>query len=739
MKRLALWARKFGLARAICLLLLIGLVWLRAKDPFPVEEVRLRTFDYFQRIRPREADKRPVVILDIDEASLKELGQWPWPRTQVADLISRLTQMGAVAIGFDVVFAEPDRLSPGKIVNLLRDIDAETRDKLSKLPSNDDVLADAFRRARVVVGRSAVGEATTAPDQEATLQTGFATIGGDAKPYLYNFPGMLRNVPVLEAASAGRGFFTIVPERDGIVRRVPIVMVAEDTLVPSLTLEMLRVVTQSGAILIRTNQAGVLSVGFPRFEIPTDRNGRLWVHFSPSDRSRYISAADLLHGRVPPEKVKGKLVLVGTSAVGLLDQKTTPVDQEIPGVEIHAQILESVLTKEVLSYPGWALGAEVIATVWIGIAIILALPALGAVATFILGGGVLAGLVGAAWYWFLNHDILIDTTFPLGTAAFLYFALVFVNYLREQQQRQQIRSAFGLYLSPLLVEELVRSPDKLKLGGEQRRMTFLFSDVRGFTTISEHYKDDPQQLTSVMNRYLTPMTNAIIERKGTIDKYIGDAIMAFWNAPLDDPEQELNACEASLEMLARLKVLNEAFEREAQESGGRYLPIRIGIGINTGLCVAGNMGSDFKFNYSVLGDSVNLASRLEGRSKDYRLPIILGANTAIAAKQKFATLEIDLITVKGKTKPEAVFTVLGRTDVRESAEFREISDFNARMLTSFRKQDWDGALAAIEICRKVGSSFGLGGLYDVYVERIAEFRKHPPAADWDGVFAYETK
>jgi adenylate cyclase len=739
MKRLALWARKFGLARAICLLLLIGLVWLRAKDPFPVEEVRLRTFDYFQRIRPREADKRPVVILDIDEASLKELGQWPWPRTQVADLISRLTQMGAVAIGFDVVFAEPDRLSPGKIVNLLRDIDAETRDKLSKLPSNDDVLADAFRRARVVVGRSAVGEATTAPDQEATLQTGFATIGGDAKPYLYNFPGMLRNVPVLEAASAGRGFFTIVPERDGIVRRVPIVMVAEDTLVPSLTLEILRVVTQSGAILIRTNQAGVLSVGFPRFEIPTDRNGRLWVHFSPSDRSRYISAADLLHGRVPPEKVKGKLVLVGTSAVGLLDQKTTPVDQEIPGVEIHAQILESVLTKEVLSYPGWALGAEVIATVWIGIAIILALPALGAVATFILGGGVLAGLVGAAWYWFLNHDILIDTTFPLGTAAFLYFALVFVNYLREQQQRQQIRSAFGLYLSPLLVEELVRSPDKLKLGGEQRRMTFLFSDVRGFTTISEYYKDDPQQLTSVMNRYLTPMTNAIIERKGTIDKYIGDAIMAFWNAPLDDPEQELNACEASLEMLARLKVLNEAFEREAQESGGRYLPIRIGIGINTGLCVAGNMGSDFKFNYSVLGDSVNLASRLEGRSKDYRLPIILGANTAIAAKQKFATLEIDLITVKGKTKPEAVFTVLGRTDVRESAEFREISDFNARMLTSFRKQDWDGALAAIEICRKVGSSFGLGGLYDVYVERIAEFRKHPPAADWDGVFAYETK
>jgi len=270
-------------------------------------------------------------------------------------------------------------------------------------------------------------------------------------------------------------------------------------------------------------------------------------------------------------------------------------------------------------------------------------------------------------------------------------------------------------------------------------MTILFSDVRGFTTISEHYKDDPQGLTHLMNRFLTPLTNAIIERKGTIDKYIGDAIMAFWNAPLDDPEQELNACEASLEMLARLKALNEAFEREAKESGGRYLPIRIGIGINTGLCVAGNMGSDFKFHYSVRGDSGILASRLEGRSKDYALPIILGANTASAAKDKFATLEIDLIKVKGKTEPEAVFTVLGRDDLLQSVEFRELREFNSRMLTSFRKQDWEGALAAIEACRKADNGFGLGGLYDIYVERIAGFRKSPPPADWDGVFAYETK
>jgi adenylate cyclase len=270
-------------------------------------------------------------------------------------------------------------------------------------------------------------------------------------------------------------------------------------------------------------------------------------------------------------------------------------------------------------------------------------------------------------------------------------------------------------------------------------MTILFSDVRGFTTISEHYKDDPQGLTHLMNRFLTPLTNAIIERKGTIDKYIGDAIMAFWNAPVDDEEQEANACDAALTMQERAAALNIELKREAESNGGQYMPLRIGIGLNTGPCVVGNMGSDFRFNYSVLGDTVNVASRLEARTKDYGLRLVIGSRTAEVAKQRFATMEIDLIQVKGKKQPEAVFTVLGRSDVEQDPRCRELRELNAQMLVLYRRQEWDEALGLIDRCRKIANGFDISGLYDMYVERIAAYRADPPGADWDGVYEAETK
>ncbi|MGO9628932.1 MAG: adenylate/guanylate cyclase domain-containing protein, partial [Xanthobacteraceae bacterium] len=277
------------------------------------------------------------------------------------------------------------------------------------------------------------------------------------------------------------------------------------------------------------------------------------------------------------------------------------------------------------------------------------------------------------------------------------------------------------------------------LGGEERRMTILFSDVRGFTTISEHYKDDPQGLTRLMNRFLTPLTDAILERKGTIDKYIGDAIMAFWNAPVDDDEQEANACDAALEMQARAAALNVELKREAEANGGKYMPLRIGVGLNTGPCVVGNMGSDFRFNYSVLGDTVNFASRLEARTKDYRLPLVIGSRTAEGAKQKFATMEIDLIQVKGKTQPEAVFAVLGRADLEQDPRCGELRELNAQMLARFRKQEWNEALNLIARCRKIASGLDAAGLYDMYDERIAAYRADPPGPDWDGVYEAESK
>ncbi len=500
---------------------------------------------------------------------------------------------------------------------------------------------------------------------------------------------------------------------------------------------MLRVITGTSAIMVRADEAGVRSVAVRGLEVPTDRNGQFWVHFNKSNPARYLSAKDVLLGNVPPDRLKNKLVLIGTSAIGLLDVKTTPVDPAMPGVEVHAQILESVLTKSLLTHPGYAIGAELILAVLLGIAIIIAAPMLSVFTVAALGAVLIAGLIGLSWYFFVAHSLLIDFTYPLLSSWLIYLVLTFVNYAREQKQRQQIRSAFGYYLSPHMVEQLARSPEKLVLGGEERRMTILFSDVRGFTTISEHFKDDPQGLTSLMNRFLTPLTNAIIERKGTIDKYIGDAIMAFWNAPVDDDDQEANACDAALEMQARAAALNDELKREADANGGVYMPLRIGIGLNTGPCVVGNMGSDFRFNYSVLGDTVNVASRLEARTKDYRLPLVIGSRTAERAKQKFATMEIDLIQVKGKKQPEAVFTVLGRAEVEQDARCGQLYELNARMLACYRKQQWDQALELINRCRKLANGFDVAGLYDMYVERIETYRADPPPPDWDGVYAAE--
>lgn len=738
MKWLRRFGRRFGLARGLALVLLIALAALRIANPLPIQELRVRVFDLFQVLAPRQANERPVVIIDIDEKSLKAFGQWPWPRTRVADLITRLTEMGALVVAFDIVFAEPDRLSPGIAADAFRDLDDDTRTKLRALPSNDSVLADALRKSRVVLGESGLPFPVTQP-QATQPPIGLATMGGDPRPYLLNFPGLLRNVPAHEQAASGRGLFTIRAEADGIVRRVPIVMQAQGAVMPSLTLEMLRVASGSNTVLIRSDRAGIQSAAVPGFVIPTDRNGQLWIHFSPHDKARYVSASDVLEGRVPADRVARRLVLIGTSAIGLLDSKTTPIDPVMPGVEVHAQVLESVLTQSVLTAPNYAIGVELCAALLLGAAIIWLAPILSPTVLLALGAAIVALIVGASWYFYLQARLLFDFTYPLLSSALVYLTLLFSNYISEQAQRRRIRSAFGQYLSPALVEQLAQSPDKLVLGGEEREMSILFSDVRGFTTISELYKDDPQGLTSLMNSFLTPLTNAIIEHKGTIDKYMGDAIMAFWNAPLDDMHHEHHACDAALEMLSRVEKLNLKREQQAGETGQRFIPIKVGVGINTGRCVVGNMGSDLRFNYSVLGDPVNLASRLEGQSKTYGLPIILGSKTATVLRDKFAVLELDYITVKGKTEPESVFTILGRSDVAGSERFERLHRTVGEMLLRFRKRDFAGAAEAILRCRKLDDGFGLNSLFDLYSERIRLFEQNPPPPDWNGVVVLENK
>jgi adenylate cyclase len=738
-RRLRRWfSRKFGYARLICLALLIGLAALRVLDPQPVEELRVRVFDSFQRIDPRVKTARPVTIVDIDEKSLARLGQWPWPRTQLADMIVNLTNLGAVAIGFDVVFSEADRLNPEVAAKSMRDLDEATRAKLRDLPSNDQVLADAIRRSRVVLGQTGLLSETSVLDKELPV-TGFASVGEDIEPFLFEFAGLLRNIPVLEKTAAGRGVLTIVPERDGIIRRVPMVLRAQGTMMPSLSLEILRVITGTPTVLIKSDKAGIKSIKLRQLEIPTDKNGQLWVHFARRDPSIYVPAVDVLDGSVPIDKIKGKLVLIGTSAVGLYDVKTTPVARAMPGVEVHAQILESLLTGAAVSQPNYAIALEFFAAMILGLLVIIFAPNFGPT-TLVLVGALLAGLlVGTSWIFYQHYRLLLDFTYPLLSTTAIYLTLIFASYVREQRQRRQIRSAFNQYLSPALVEQLAQSPERLVLGGEERELTILFSDVRGFTTISETYKHDPQGLTRLMNRFLTPLTNTILARKGYIDKYMGDAIMAFWNAPLDDNQHERNACEAAVDMLERIDELNQVREQEAKDGGHVYIPIHVGIGLNTGLTVVGNMGSDLKFNYSVLGDAVNLASRLEGQTKDYGFPIIVGSKTALAVKDHFAILELDFIMVKGKKEPEVIYAIAGREEVAHTEQFQRLRNLTIEMLACYRGRDWKGALEAIERGRKTDDAHALGYLYNLYEARVHSYQKNPPPDDWNGAHALLTK
>jgi adenylate cyclase len=678
------------------------------------------------------------VIVDIDEKSVAAFGQWPWPRTILADLLSRLYEWQAAAIAFDVVFAEPDRASPREAVKHFRNVDEATREVLAHLPTNDDIFAEAIGRGKVVVGRSGTNERNTR--SPATYpETGFATVGPDPRPYLFGFPHLLRNLPELEQSAAGRGLFSIHPERDGIVRRVPIVMKAGDKVVPALTLELLRVVTGSSAILIRTDEAGVRNVAVPGLELPTDRNGRIWVHFSPHDNSRYVSAKDVVEGRAAPERFAGKLVLVGTSAIGLLDVKTTPVHPATPGVEVHAQLLEAALTNSLLASPSYAVVVEMLGALVAGSAISVLAPIASALALFATATFAAIAFIVISWIAYSRYQLLLDATFPLIAMLSVYMGLVLIGYFREQLDRRRIRSAFAHYLSPTLVERLAQSPKQLVLGGEERIMTVLFSDVRDFTAISETYKDNPSGLTTVMNRFLTPLTNAIVAQNGTIDKYIGDAVMAFWNAPLDDPAQESDACHAALDMLDCVDALNQERRQEASASGAHFVPINIGIGINTGRCTVGNMGSDLRFQYTVMGDTVNLASRLEGQTKTHGLSTIIGSRTAAAVADQFALFEIESIRVKGKREPELIYTIVGRTDVANTREFQSLQDHWAQLLTCYRKQDWSGALKMAEVCRDDCERFGLVGLLDSYVDRIRRLEQSPPALDWDGVFTAETK
>ena len=678
------------------------------------------------------------MIVDLDEESLGEIGQWPWPRDLVADLVSRMFESGAVAVGFDVVFAEPDRMSPGHLADSLSEISEELREELRRLPSNDQKLAAVFRSNRVVLGQS--GYQRRVDESSRPLpKVPLATIGGDPRPFLVEFPGVVRNVAELEAAAPGHGMFSLLPDRDGIVRRVPALMTVDGVVVPTLALEMLRLAAGGPAYVVDTDQAGVSRIVLAGVEIPTDRNGRLWVHYSRREASRYISAKDLLADRVAKERLAGKLVLVGTSAAGLFDLKATPVDRAMPGVEVQAQILETVLIGSALRRPHYALGAEFLMTAAAGLLMIALVPFSGALFALLSGTLLAVTLASGSWLLFAKERILVDVAFALTASFAIYVLLVFFNYFREEAQKREVRTLFAQFMSPQLLEQLVGHSERLALGGETKDMSLLFCDIRDFTTITERFKADPQFLTALMNRFLTEMTSAILKDSGTIDKYMGDAILAFWNAPLDDPLHARHACDAALDMLRNLERLNGEPRQQAGSDEQRSLQLRMGIGINSGSCVVGNIGSAQHFDYSVLGDSVNLASRLEGQSKVYGVGVVVGWDTVRQVMDEFAFLELDLIRVKGRMEPARIYALLGDAALASDPTFQNFVHMNGRMLAAYRDQEWEIARQALSNCRALAQDLDLDQLFEMWEDRILDYKANPKPEDWDGVFEPQTK
>ena len=447
----------------------------------------------------------------------------------------------------------------------------------------------------------------------------------------------------------------------------------------------------------------------------------------------------MLDGTVPAARLEGHLLLVGTSAVGLLDIKSTPLQAAVPGVEVQAQLLETILSESYLRRPGFAFGVELGLLLLTCLMLAVTVARLGPAGGLVAGVAVLGAAAAVSWHFYVSRRMLFDVNYDAICGTILYTALTFLNFQRGDAERRWVRTAFSQYLSPALVEQLARRHGELKLGGEMKDMTVLFCDIRGFTAISELYRGDPQGLTRFINRYLTPLTDTVLAQGGTIDKYMGDCVMAFWNAPLDDPDHARHGCMAAIGMIKTVADLNATLSHEAEASGAPFVPIRIGIGVNSGLICVGNMGSAQRFDYSVLGDDVNLASRLEGQSKTYVTSIVVGQGTRQRAPD-YAWLEIDLIQVKGKQLAERVYALLGDQTVNADPAYKALAECQARMLEAYRGRRWAEARALVEECRRLnGGRFELSGLYELYMERIAAFEHTPPPQDWAGVYVATEK
>ena len=693
MEKISQWAT----GTVAVVLVALVLLFVRFSDPSIVKTLRLKNFDYLMTSQPQEVSK-DIVLIDIGEPTLKEWGQWPPKRDKFADLIEHLREKNATVIGYNILFAENDRMGG----------DAEFA---AKLKDNGVVIAQTVS----VKGQS--------PDAQ---RRGVAKIGEDPAPWTFTWKGGVSPIPVLASAADGVGVIATTPEIDGVVRRMPMIVRLAGELYPSFPLEIIRVATSDPSYQIKTGEAGIEAVRIPQFPtITTDLNGRIWL--SQNAKFERVEAIDLNTSKTD---LTDKIVIVGLTAEGLGTVIGTPRG-EIYAHDLQAQALQTLISGTTISRPAIADLAEILVFAVLSIILIILVPRATIGWTMPVYAAMIAGVLYVHYYLFNSGNYLVDASYFLGAGSLVFFQLTFNNFVREFRLKQQIKKQFGTYLSPKMVEKLQENPDLLKLGGDSRELSIMFTDVRGFTSISEHYGADVQGLTKIMNRYMTAMTAKIIENEGTLDKYIGDCIMSIWNAPLDDKEHAIHAVKSAMEILHDLEKFNKEIESEG------IPPFGMGLGINTDTVVVGNMGSSQRFDYTCLGDGVNLASRLEGQSKPYHVAMVIGPKTNDYVKESFFTLPLDCLAVKGKKEGVNIFTVLGEIG-KLPVGYKAAKSQHLAMYSSYQKQQFGKAKS---MCKDLKGQFDgkMDDYYDMWMERCDEYAANPPGAGWDGVFRTNSK
>ncbi len=659
------------------------LLVVKLSDPYMVESTRLKFYDYLMLGDQKQSEQ--IVVANIGEKAIEKYGQWPFPREVHAEIIGDIYGRGASLVGSTILMPESDRMG------------------------TDGVLATALTQYPVVLSQTTTD---SCKEVQNIARTGVAVVGdGQPTEFLPQYPCVLSNIPTLQENAVGVGITSTLPETDGVVRRVPLLSQSKGEYYPAFAIEMLRVAAGDSSYQAKINQTGVEALRVPQFDtIKTDEYGRVFINPNYQFQSVEI-------GKDPLPDLSGKIVLIGPTAAGIANPVATPSGAQHPHV-LQASILETLINGDSVAIPNWSTVADLAAFLGLALALIV-------LSRFRFSIIYIAVLLGGYFYLpvylFASKGILFDVTFNIFAIALIYIHIYTAKYISEYLQKQQIKKQFGTYLSPAMVEKLQKNPELLALGGESRELSIMFTDVRGFTTISEHYGKDVQGLTKIMNRYMTAMTQRIIENEGTLDKYIGDAQMAFWNAPLDDKEHAKNAVKTGLEMLKDLEKFNDEIAKEGIPAFG------MGLGINTDTVVVGNMGSSQRFDYTCLGDGVNLASRLEGQSKPYGVKIVIGPKTADQVSNSYQVVELDLIAVKGKTEPAKIYTVLEQFDTLGELQ-------HEKFLTLYRQGHW-------EVAKKYASDLKqcwqgeLNNYYDMMIERM----EGEPPANFDGVYRATSK